>query len=39
VPDEIAWNARFKSLYLPADTRQNVSIDIKRLHEIEPIRA
>ena len=39
VTDEIAWNARFKSLYLPTDTRQDVSIDIKRLHEIEPIRA
>jgi len=39
VTDEIAWNARFKSMYLPADTRQDVSIDINRLHEIEPIRA
>jgi inward rectifier potassium channel len=35
--DEIAWNARFKSMYLPSDREPNVSIDINRLHEIEPV--
>ncbi len=31
---EIAWNARFKSMYLPF-TAQPLRIDVKRLHEIE----
>jgi len=39
VPDEIAWNARFKSMYLSTDAGPDVTIDVKRLHEIEPIRA
>ncbi len=38
VSDEIAWNARFKSMYLPSDSQPDVSVDVKRLHEIEPIR-
>jgi inward rectifier potassium channel len=37
VSEEIAWNARFKSLYLPNDGKPDVSIDINRLHEIEPV--
>ena len=39
VTDEIAWNARFKSMYLPTDTRQDVSIDINRLHQIGKLLA
>jgi inward rectifier potassium channel len=38
VTDEIAWNARFKSMYLPTDGKPDVSVDIKRLHEIEPLK-
>ena len=38
VSDEIAWNARFISMYLPSDRDTNVSVDLKRLHAIEPIR-
>jgi inward rectifier potassium channel len=37
VTDEIAWNARFKSMYLPSDGQPGVSVDIKRLHAIEPV--
>jgi len=33
---EIAWNARFKSMFVPV-TDQPIRIDIKRLHEIEQI--
>jgi inward rectifier potassium channel len=36
--DEIAWNARFVSMYLPSDHGNNLSVDLKRLHAIEPIR-
>jgi inward rectifier potassium channel len=38
VTDEIAWNARFRSMYLPSDAGPDVSVDINRLHEIEPIK-
>jgi inward rectifier potassium channel len=34
---EIVWNARFKSIYLHTDTRSRVSVDISRVHEIEPL--
>jgi inward rectifier potassium channel len=34
--DEIAWNARFSSMYLPADG--DVRVDLKRLHEVEAIK-
>jgi inward rectifier potassium channel len=37
VTDEIAWNARFRSMYLPFDARTRVSVDINRLHQIEPL--
>ena len=33
--DEIVWNARFGSMFLPADGR--VMVDISRVHEIEPL--
>ena len=35
VTEEIDWNARFKSMYLPTDGQPNVSVDITRLHETE----
>ena len=34
--DEIVWNARFQSMFLPTDARARVSVDISRVHEIEP---
>jgi inward rectifier potassium channel len=34
--DEIVWNARFRSMFLQKDCRFGVSVDISRLHEIEP---
>jgi inward rectifier potassium channel len=37
VTDEIAWNARFRSMYLPLDAHTRVSVDINRLHQIEPL--
>jgi inward rectifier potassium channel len=38
VSDEIAWNARFMSMYLPSDGGANLSVDLTRLHAIEPVR-
>jgi inward rectifier potassium channel len=34
--EEIVWNARFQSMFLPVDARSRVSVDISRVHEIEP---
>ncbi len=34
--DEIVWNARFRSIYLPTDGRSGVAVDVSHLHEIEP---
>jgi inward rectifier potassium channel len=34
--EEIVWNARFRSMFLPVDARSRVSVDISRVHEIEP---
>ena len=34
-PDEIIWNARFKSMFLSADATARVAVDISRIHEIE----
>jgi inward rectifier potassium channel len=34
--DEIVWNARFQSMFLSTDTRARVSVDVGRVHEIEP---
>ena len=33
--DEIVWNARFQSMFLPSDGHPSVSVDITRVHEIE----
>ena len=38
VTDEIAWNARFASMYRPSDGGQRLTVDLKRLHAIEPIK-
>lgn len=35
--DEIVWNARFRSTFLPTDARSRVTVDINRVHEIEPV--
>ena len=35
--NEIIWNARFRSMFVPADERSRVSVDITRVHETEPI--
>ncbi len=35
--DEIVWNARFRSMYLPTDGRSSVAVDVSHLHEIEPV--
>jgi inward rectifier potassium channel len=35
--DEIVWNARFQSMFLPPDASQRVSVDITRVHEIERV--
>jgi inward rectifier potassium channel len=34
--DEIVWNARFRSMFLPSDTRSRVAVDVSRIHDIEP---
>jgi inward rectifier potassium channel len=34
--DEIVWNARFRSIYLPVQGRSGVAVDVRSLHEIEP---
>jgi inward rectifier potassium channel len=35
--DEIVWNARFRSMFLAMDKRSHVSVDVSRIHEIEPV--
>ena len=35
--DEIVWNARFQSMFLAPDASRRVSVDITRVHEIEPV--
>jgi inward rectifier potassium channel len=37
IAEEIAWNARFVSMYQPSDDETGVTVDLKRLHAIEPI--
>jgi inward rectifier potassium channel len=34
--EEIVWNARFQSMFLPVDAQTRVTVDISRVHEIEP---
>jgi inward rectifier potassium channel len=35
--DEIVWNARFQSMFMQADRRSRVSVDVSRVHEIERV--
>ena len=35
--DEIVWNARFLSMFLPTAPGSPVSVDVSRVHEIEPV--
>ncbi|MGB7220315.1 MAG: ion channel [Vicinamibacterales bacterium] len=34
---EIVWNARFQSMFLQADARSRISVDVSRVHEIERV--
>ena len=34
--DEIVWDARFRSMFLPTAGNGMVAVDIRRLHDIEP---
>ena len=34
--EEIVWNARFQSMFLPGEAGDRVAVDISRVHEIEP---
>ena len=34
--DEIVWDARFRSMFLPTPKNGMVGVDIRRLHDIEP---
>jgi inward rectifier potassium channel len=36
--DEIVWNARFQSMFLPIDARSRIAVDITRVHAIDYIR-
>jgi inward rectifier potassium channel len=35
--DEIVWNARFQSMFLPVDARSRIAVDITRVHDIDYI--
>ena len=35
--DEIIWNARFQTMFLPTPAGARVSVDISRVHEIESV--
>ncbi|MSO45921.1 MAG: transporter [Acidobacteria bacterium] len=35
--DEIVWNARFHSMFVKAESRTGLSVDISRVHEIGPV--
>ncbi len=35
--DEILWNARFKSIFVHTDAGAQLSVDISRLHEVDPV--
>jgi inward rectifier potassium channel len=36
IPEEILWNARFKSMFLTLDPDAPIAIDIRQIHETEP---
>jgi inward rectifier potassium channel len=35
--NEIVWNARFQSMFLGAEARSRISVDVSRVHDIEPV--
>jgi inward rectifier potassium channel len=35
--NEIVWNARFQSMFLGADARSPIAVDVSRVHDIEPV--
>ncbi|MBV8544830.1 MAG: transporter [Acidobacteria bacterium] len=35
--DEIVWGARFRNMFNPLDPDGTVSVDIRKLHEVEPV--
>lgn len=37
IADEIAWNARFRSMFTKPQGDRKVSIDLRRFHAIEPV--
>ncbi len=36
-PSEIVWGAKFSNLFNPVAIKENLTVDISRLHEIEPV--
>lgn len=36
---EVVWNARFQSMFLGADSRPQLAVDITRVHAIEPLES
>ena len=38
LPEDIVWGARFTSIFLPPEPDAPVSIDIGRIHDIEPVK-
>jgi inward rectifier potassium channel len=36
--DEIVWNARFRSMFLQTGSGSRISVDITRVHDIEPVK-
>jgi inward rectifier potassium channel len=35
--DEIVWGAKFRNMFNPLDPDGTVSVDIRKLHEVEPV--
>ena len=38
-PEEIVWNARFGNVFVPIDDDQPLTIDLRRIHTVEPAGA
>ena len=35
--DEVVWGARFQNMFNPPETDGTISIDVRKIHEIEPV--
>jgi inward rectifier potassium channel len=35
--DEIVWGAKFRNMFNPSDPDGTISVDIRRLHEVDPV--